>query len=115
MAVKNQYLITEPEARKSEILERCEESKEEGHHHRLPRDDERAMSIASPPYGSQIPYRAATVNASSSQGTNLLNFNSPSSVKIIDLKQPNVRKLLMDSLQELVKERKDKMGQREKW
>ena len=47
-------------------------------------------------------------------GSNL-NFNSPSSIKIIDLKKPNVRKLLMDSLQELAKERKTKLGHREKW
>ena len=28
----------------------------------------------------------------------ILNFNSPSSIKVIDLKQPKVRKLLMESL-----------------
>lgn len=72
------------------------------------------MTSASPPFGGppKKMYRAGTVHASSSQGGGLhkLNFNSPSSIKIIDLKQPNVRKLLMDSLQELVKERKDKLG-----
>ena len=40
-------------------------------------------------------------------------FNSPSSIKVIDLKQPKVRKLLMESLQDIVKERKQKMHQKE--
>lgn len=49
----------------------------------------------------------------------LLNFrksdgklDSPSSVKIIDLRQPKVRELLMTSLQEIVDNRKNKLHQR---
>lgn len=38
---------------------------------------------------------------------------SPSQIKVIDLKQPKVRKLLMESLQDIVKERKYKMHQKE--
>ena len=41
------------------------------------------------------------------------NIHSPSSIKVIDLRQPKIRKLLMDSLQEIVKDRQSKLHQRE--
>ena len=40
-------------------------------------------------------------------------MHSPSQIKVIDLKQPNVRRLLMESLEEIVKDRKTRLHQRE--
>ena len=47
------------------------------------------------------------------RGHQVLSLQSPSSIKIIDLRQPKVRRLLMDSLQEIVDGRKTRYHQRE--
>jgi hypothetical protein len=63
--------------------------------------------------GKKAPNYQDLQNSQAGPNRHILGFSSPSSIKVIDLKQPNVRRLLMDSLQEIVKERKNIMHQKE--
>lgn len=49
---------------------------------------------------------AGSVGYNIPANTNSLNAQSPSTLKVIDLRNPNIRKLVMDSLNDIIVERK---------